>query len=204
MSLRVLLADESASIRKVFQMGLQDFGAEVKSVHNGLDVIEVATNFQPHIVFVDILLQKKNGYEVSQEMRDHAQLKSIPVVLMWSSFMELDQKKYQECGAGAELEKPFDVETMRQLIEQLAPIEDKARISEFLEFPSSISQDFVEEEKAKSDQFRVTTDVKETSEGYESQDPTPPALEVEMAPTENEPEEEHEEHSVFNTHAGGV
>ncbi|MEM7647454.1 MAG: response regulator, partial [Pseudomonadota bacterium] len=147
MSLRVLLADESASIRKVFQMGLQDFGAEVKSVHSGLDVIEVATHYQPHIVFADILLQKKSGYEVSRELADHPDLSQVPVVLMWSSFMELDQQRYQESGAQGELEKPFDVEAMRGLIQNLVEHTQEQRISEFLNFPSNITDDFVEEEK---------------------------------------------------------
>jgi two-component system, cell cycle response regulator len=147
MSLRVLLADESASIRKVFQMALQDFGAEIKSVPNGLDVVEVAETYQPHIIFADILLQKKNGYEVCQEIRQHPQLSALPVVLMWSSFMELDHKKYKAAGAQGELEKPFDVENMRQLIQDLVEFTRSQKISQFLEFPSSIRQEFMGDDK---------------------------------------------------------
>lgn len=148
MSLRVLLADESASIRKVFQMGLQDFGADVKSVHNGLDVIEVAENYKPHIIFADILLQKKNGYEVSIELQKHSSLSQVPIVLMWSSFMELDHKKYESCGAHGELEKPFDVETMRALISELVELTKSQQISQFLDFPENIKREFVEDERA--------------------------------------------------------
>jgi two-component system, cell cycle response regulator len=147
MSLRVLLADESASIRKVFQLGLQDFGAEVKSVHNGLDVVEVALSFKPHIVFADVLLQKKNGYEVCVEINQNDQLKKIPVILMWSSFMELDQKKYNQSGAIAELEKPFDIEIMRKLIQQYVEQTKQQQISQFLEFPDSIKKEFIESQK---------------------------------------------------------
>lgn len=126
-------------------MGLQDFGAEVKSVHNGLDVIQVAEKFQPHIIFADILLQKKNGYEVSEEILGHASLAAVPVVLMWSSFMELDQKKYEACGARGELEKPFDVEVMRKLISQLVESTKDQQIASFLEFPKAIKSFFVED-----------------------------------------------------------
>ncbi len=149
MSLRVLLADESASIRKVFQMGLQDYGAEVKSVHNGLDVIEVAQNYEPHIIFADILLQKKNGYEVAKEIGAHPSLNLTPVVLMWSSFMELDQGKYKACGAKAELEKPFDIDKMRNLIRDLVETTKSQMLSDFLQFPKNITSEFVEEEKQK-------------------------------------------------------
>src|SRR5690348_5203904 len=108
MALRVLLADESSTIKKVFQLALQDFAVEVRPVNVGLDVLTVAQGFQPDIIFIDILLQKKNGYEVSAELKQDAQLKSVPVVLMWSGFMELDDDKFQASLANAKLEKPFD------------------------------------------------------------------------------------------------
>lgn len=149
MSLRVLLADESASIRKVFQMGLQDFGAEVKSVQNGLDVVEVARSYKPHIIFADILLQKRNGYEVCEEIKQTSDMQSTPVILMWSSFMELDQKKYRASGAQGELEKPFEVENMRRLITDRVEFTHSQKISEFLKFPQSIKDEFVENEPAK-------------------------------------------------------
>ena len=204
MSLRVLLADESASIRKVFQMGLQDFGAEVKSVHNGLDVIEVAQNYQPDIIFADILLQKKNGYEVSQEVADHNKLSKVPVVLMWSSFMELDQSKFRSCGAQGELEKPFDVENMRNLIKALVGSTRSQKISDFLSFPDSITTEFVEEENTKSQagtKDRVDKTILIEAEGKPvdfSIDEDAPALSLEPEP-EPEPEpEENELTSEFN------
>ena len=145
MSLRVLLADESASIRKVFQLGLQDYGAEVKSVQNGLDVIQVAEAFEPDIIFADILLQKKNGYQVSEELQTHQTLKNVPIILMWSSFMELDQTKYKQCQAHGEMEKPFEVDTMRSFIETLVDRTKKQQLSQFLTFPESIKKEFIEE-----------------------------------------------------------
>src|SRR5690606_20789003 len=116
MALRVLLADESTTIKKVMQLALQDFAVEVKAVHVGIDVVEVARSFKPDVIFADILLQKKNGYEVSADLKRDEGLKSIPVVLMWSSFMDLDENLAQQSGADGRLEKPFDVENLRQQI----------------------------------------------------------------------------------------
>jgi CheY-like chemotaxis protein len=119
-------------------------------VQNGLDVVEVAQSYQPDIVFADILLQKKNGYEVCEEIKAHPDLRSTPVVLMWSSFMELDQKRYQSSGAQGELEKPFDVESMRHLIRELVQTTREQKIASYISFPQSIRQDFIEEEKQKA------------------------------------------------------
>jgi len=50
MALRVLLADESSTIKKVMQLALSDFAVEVRSVPVGFDVLPVAQNFKPDIV----------------------------------------------------------------------------------------------------------------------------------------------------------
>ena len=135
MALRVLLADESSTIKKVFQLALQDFAVEVKSMNLGVDVLPVAQTFQPDIIFADVLLQKQSGYEVSAELKKDDHLRNTPVVLMWSGFMELDQDKFEASGANAQLEKPFDVQALRQLIQNLVPKVQNQGLSSFLEFP---------------------------------------------------------------------
>ena len=102
-------------------MVLSDYGVEVKSVPTGIDVFAVTQSFSPDIILADILLNKKNGYEVSVELKSHDETKDIPIVLMWSSFMQLDPEKFNQCKADASLEKPFDTETVRSLVERLVP-----------------------------------------------------------------------------------
>ena len=139
MALRVLLADESTTIKKVMQLALQDFAVEVKAVHAGVDVIEVAKSFHPDIVFADVLLQKKNGYEVCAELKNDPQLNRLPIVLMWSSFLEVDERLATRCGADERLEKPFDVETLRQLILKLVPATRTQRLAHFLDFSQNVT-----------------------------------------------------------------
>ena len=77
MALRVLLADNSESIRKVIQLSLQDFAVEVKTVALGVDVLEIAKGFKPDVIFVDILLQKKNGSLQCKTPNSHDNLPSF-------------------------------------------------------------------------------------------------------------------------------
>lgn len=135
MALRVLLADESSTIKKVIQLSLHDFGVEVKSVSNGLDVIPVLENFRPDIVFVDVLLSKKTGYEVCAEIKGHSLHGNIPVVMMWSGFMSLDESKTLIAKPDARLEKPFDSEQIRNLVSSLVPKTNTNPIKDFLAFP---------------------------------------------------------------------
>ena len=148
MALRVLLADESTTIKKVMQLALQDFAVEVKAVHAGVDVLDVARSFKPDLIFVDVLLQKKNGYEVCGLLKADPELKSIPVILMWSSFMDLDDALAKASGAEARLEKPFDVETLRKQVLELVPKTRSQRLAHFLEYPQKFNEDLKGDAKA--------------------------------------------------------
>lgn len=147
MALRVLLADESISIKKVMQLSLQDYGVEVKAVPVGLDVLEVSESFLPDIIFADILLSKRNGYEVAKELKANPKTAYIPVVLMWSGFMELDAEKAKEAQIAGQLEKPFDADQLRTLVKNLVPRIGKNIIANYLEFPERPS---FEESEAES------------------------------------------------------
>lgn len=134
MALRVLLADESQTIKKVIQLALQDFSVEVKPVHSGIDVLPIAKVFQPDIIFADVLLAKKTGYDVCKELKSNPETSNIPVVLMWNSLMGIDEKKALESKADRRLEKPFEVETLRSMVQELAPKTVTNPISSFLNF----------------------------------------------------------------------
>lgn len=142
MALRVLLADESSTIKKVIQLALQDFGVEVKAVPVGLDVESVTRQFKPDLILADVLLVKKNGYEVAQDFKQNPELKMIPIILMWSGFIAFDQEKFIQSGAEDKIEKPFDAETLRQLVRRHVPKLQTNQIAPFLsyELPPFIEQ----------------------------------------------------------------
>lgn len=176
MALRVLLADESSTIKKVMQLALQDFGVEVKSVPIGLDVLQVCRSFQPDIVFVDILLAKKNGYEVSAELKSDALLKKIPVVMMWSGFMELDEAKARHAQIDSRLEKPFDADTLRELVKTLVPKLNSNVISQFLSFPEM--PEFAEPERPpQGDRLKTKAILENTKTVLDLDDDSPANME---------------------------
>jgi two-component system cell cycle response regulator len=144
------------------QLALQEFAVEVKAVPVGLDVLPVAKSFKPDIVFADVLLTKRNGYEVCADLKNDSETQHLPVVLMWSGFMEIDEAKI--ALATAKLEKPFDADTLRQLVQELVPKTQNNPISPYLQFPKM--PEFTESPNHQP----------------EGQDPTPPAPAVRAAP----------------------
>lgn len=135
MALRVLLADESLNIKKNMQIALQDYGVEVKSLLSGDEVSSIAKIFKPDIIFLDVLLAKINGYDASAHLKNHPDLRHIPVVLIWSSFMDIDEAKFKHSRADGRLEKPFDKQSLRKLVQHFAPKTKSQGLSEFLTLP---------------------------------------------------------------------
>ena len=124
--IKILLADESPTINKVFDVALKNLGAEIKTVQHGIDVLEVAESFKPDIIFSEILLSKMNGYEVCSQIKQNSDLNKIPVVLMWSGFMDIDEDKFITCQADSKLEKPFSGDLLIKTIQKNLPNESKA------------------------------------------------------------------------------
>ncbi len=140
MALRVLLADESNTIKRVIELSLQDYAVEVKPVHIGTDVVQIAKSYRPDVIFVDILLQKLSGYEVTKLLKADPGLQRIPVVIMWSGFMDFDEQKYKASQADAKLEKPFNSDTLRNLVQNLVAKTKTQSLSQFAKLP-----DFIED-----------------------------------------------------------
>lgn len=172
MALRVLLADESMPMRKVMQLALQDFAVEVSAVQSGPEVVEVARQFKPDIIFIDVILPRKSGYEVSHQLKSDKTLNSVPVVLMWSSLLSLDQAQFAKSKANAELAKPFDTETLRNLVKELVPKTQTNRLAHFLQFPAEFVEPLEAEERQKAAK-KAPPPLKPSAPASA---PTPPAL----------------------------
>lgn len=139
MSLKVLLADESPTIKKAFDIALKDYGVKIQSVHQGHDVKELCLSFKPDICFIDALIPKLNGYETSAQIKEDDTISNTPTVIMWSGFMELDDEKFESSKADGHIEKPFETKELRDLVQKLVPFLGSNEISKHL-IPDALSK----------------------------------------------------------------
>ena len=173
MALRVLLADESSTIKKVMLLALQDYGVDVKSVPVGLDVLAVTKSYKPDIVFADVLLSKRSGYDVGRDLKTDPETQRIPVILMWSGFMELDEVRARASQADDRLEKPFDADILRGLVRKYVPRTQTNPISSFLSFPpmpqfEDSQSDLKHEDEEEFSQVPLYPQQEEASNGEEN------------------------------------
>ena len=105
---------------------------------------------------IDVLLAKKSGYEVCAEIKADPQLAKLPVVLIWSSFMDVDEKKAVASGATRRLEKPFDAETLRGLIRELVPVTGSNAITYSTNVPGTAGTDALQLVQRETTVRRIT------------------------------------------------
>jgi CheY-like chemotaxis protein len=122
MGSKILLADDSITIQKVVNLTFADEGIEVVSVSNG-DLAERRLHeVAPDLVLADIFMPGKNGYELCEAIKQDAQFRDIPVVLLVGAFEPFNESEARRVRADAHLTKPFEsrvlVETVKSLIER--------------------------------------------------------------------------------------
>ncbi len=114
---KLLLADDSPTIQKVVELTFADEGVEVISVGSGTEALEKLAETQPDVVLADAYMPLPNGYEICKFIKQNAELKHIPVMLLVGSFEPFDEAEARRVGADDILTKPF--QSIRRLIDRV-------------------------------------------------------------------------------------
>lgn len=121
MTLSVLLADSSDSVKKALELGLRDYKTTVNKITS--NILEEAIRLKPDIVFVDVLLEQDDGYTICEKIK--SKLDKTKVVIMTSSFLRLDEERFLQVKADANLKKPFDIRSLKEIINNLFKSNEK-------------------------------------------------------------------------------
>ncbi len=117
----VLLADDEEGILALVAATVsEDERYRVLLAHDGEEALRVAQKELPDVLFMDVLMPKRDGYEVCRALKDGPSTRHIKVVLLTALAQELDRKKGMDAGADSYLTKPFSpLSLMRKLEEML-------------------------------------------------------------------------------------
>jgi len=116
---KLLLAEDSLTIRKVFELALSRSDIAVTSVDNGEDAVRLAGEILPDLVVADLTLPGKNGFAVAAELRAMEKTEKIPVLILSGTLIPLDEARFKASGARGVLFKPFESRELLENIERL-------------------------------------------------------------------------------------
>jgi len=138
MNHKILVADDSPTVRNVTEPLLRKHGYEVLFADDGAKALEIAKANKPDLIFLDDALSILNGEEVCKELKQNGSLKDIPVVMLLSKDEREKKQELRLIGADAFITKPFNPREILDHVERLLekekafPSEDKRKTTDDL------------------------------------------------------------------------
>jgi CheY-like chemotaxis protein len=115
---RVFLVEDNLDAALTLSDLLEIWGYEVRAVHDGLAAVEVAPQFDPDVVLLDIGLPGIDGYEVARRLRLRKDLAGLLIIAVTGYGQEGDRRRAREAGFDHHLVKPVDLDALRRLLEE--------------------------------------------------------------------------------------
>ncbi len=115
--LKVLVIDDSKTIRKTAETLLSKEGCEVYTAVDGFDALAKVADYTPDIVFVDIMMPRLDGYQTCSLIKHNKVFKSIPVIMLSSKDGLFDRARGRIVGSEYYLTKPFTKDELLSAIE---------------------------------------------------------------------------------------
>jgi len=115
--LKVLVIDDSKTIRRTAETLLSKEGCEVFTAVDGFDALAKIADHQPDIVFVDIMMPRLDGYQTCALIKHNKVFRSIPVIMLSSKDGLFDRARGRIVGSEHYLTKPFTKDELLGAIE---------------------------------------------------------------------------------------
>lgn len=117
-ALKVLVVDDSNTIRRSAEIFLKQGGHEVLLADDGFDALSKINDYQPDLVFCDILMPRLDGYQTCAIIKRNARFSSIPVVMLSSKDGVFDKARGRMVGSQEYLTKPFTKDQLLHAVQQ--------------------------------------------------------------------------------------
>jgi two-component system, OmpR family, aerobic respiration control protein ArcA len=112
----LLIIEDDESMRSAYQRVFTGEGYALKMAADATELSRVLDDEMIDLIILDVGLPWVNGFELAQLLKDHKDLKKIPLVFVSASGSQEDMKKAFEIGADDYIKKPFDVEKLKKTI----------------------------------------------------------------------------------------
>lgn len=121
----ILVIEDDDAVRGGLKRVLERDGYKVITAEDGTQLSEVLDDSPIDLILLDVGLPWINGYELAEMMKEHQDLKDIPLVFVSGRSSKEDIKKGFDVGADDYLTKPFDLEKVKKTVRALIQLNEK-------------------------------------------------------------------------------
>ena len=119
--LRVMVVDDSKTIRRTAETLLAKEGCLVQTAVDGFEALAMIADQQPHIIFVDIMMPRLDGYQTCALIKNNQMFKGTPVIMLSSKDGLFDKARGRIVGSQQYLTKPFTRDELLGAIRKYVP-----------------------------------------------------------------------------------
>ena len=105
--LKVMIIDDSATIRRSAETMLSKVGCEVETAVDGFEALAKIAHMKPQLIFVDIMMPRLDGYQTCAIIKNNDNFKATPVIMLTSKDGLFDKARGRVVGSDQYLTKPF-------------------------------------------------------------------------------------------------
>ncbi len=118
--LKVMVIDDSKTIRRTAETLLKKAGCEVITATDGFEALSVIADSHPDIIFVDIMMPRLDGYQTCALIKNNKDFKQTPVIMLSSKDSLFDRARGRVVGSDQYLTKPFTKDELLGAIREFA------------------------------------------------------------------------------------
>lgn len=115
-NLKVMVVDDSKTIRRTAETLLKKVGATVITAEDGFDALAKIADTKPDIIFVDIMMPRLDGYQTCQLIKNNKTFRDTPVIMLSSKDGLFDRARGRIAGSQEHINKPFTQEELIEVI----------------------------------------------------------------------------------------
>ncbi len=115
----LLLADDTFEILSMVKKRFESRGYNIVEANNGEEALEQALTEQPHLMILDVMMPKMNGWEVCKYIRSKDIFDDVGIIMLTAIGPTLNELTSPLYGADAHLDKPFDLDELEALVEKV-------------------------------------------------------------------------------------
>ena len=119
-AMRVLVIDDSNTIRRSAEIFLKQGGCEVVLAEDGFDALAKVSDHRPDLIFCDILMPRLDGYQTCAIIKRNPQFASVPVIMLSSKDGLFDRARGRMVGSDQYLTKPFTKDSLLKAVASFA------------------------------------------------------------------------------------
>lgn len=115
---RILVIDDSNTIRRSAEIFLKQGGCEVVLAEDGFDALSKVSDHRPDLIFCDILMPRLDGYQTCAIIKRNPQFAAVPVIMLSSKDGLFDKARGRMVGSEDYLTKPFTKDQLLQAVQR--------------------------------------------------------------------------------------